>query len=83
MPETAAGGGFPFESSLIYYNGTIKNLGSIIIGHTRKKIKTRTVMRGNSVMADNQLCRDFRHYIYPDPLEAVWPVSVNIIRRRE
>jgi len=27
MPETAAGGGFPFESSLIYYNGTIKKFG--------------------------------------------------------
>jgi len=27
MPETAAGGGFPFESSLIYYNGTIKKIG--------------------------------------------------------
>lgn len=68
MPETAAGDGFPFESSLIYYNGTNKKFGKYYLRAHLKEDKNQNA-DGQSVMADNLLCRDSRHDIYADPLE--------------
>jgi len=80
MPETAAGEGFPDESSLIYYKVTIKKFGKYYLRAHPKEDSIQNGDVGQSVTADNLLCRDFRHDIYEDPLEAVRTGSANIIR---